>query len=238
MQNPGRVLRAQQLLDAVWGRDVYVDERTVDVHIGRLRKALMQMAAATRSARCAAPATPSAITAVSFTRLPLQLRRHDIKRPLSFVRENGPDTWAAGVSADEGQDIVAIGAIELDWTKKSVTRMGRDIRLRIKEFYLLGLLISNPGRTYAREDIRRIVWWRSSIDLRTVDATIGGLRRAINRGYLPDPIMTVLEQGYKFCESFDQIHSAWLAGGNRKLRLSKTRGEKTPAGTSARPVGD
>ena len=40
MQNPGRVYSRAQLLDAVWGRDVYVDERTVDVHVGRLRKAL------------------------------------------------------------------------------------------------------------------------------------------------------------------------------------------------------
>jgi two-component system phosphate regulon response regulator PhoB len=40
MQNPGRVYSREQLLDSVWGRDVYVDERTVDVHIGRLRKAL------------------------------------------------------------------------------------------------------------------------------------------------------------------------------------------------------
>jgi two-component system phosphate regulon response regulator PhoB len=40
MQNPGRVYGRGQLLDAVWGRDVYVDERTVDVHVGRLRKAM------------------------------------------------------------------------------------------------------------------------------------------------------------------------------------------------------
>ena len=32
--------RREQLLDQVWGRDVYIDERTVDVHVGRLRKAL------------------------------------------------------------------------------------------------------------------------------------------------------------------------------------------------------
>ena len=30
----------EQLLDGVWGREVYIDERTVDVHVGRLRKAL------------------------------------------------------------------------------------------------------------------------------------------------------------------------------------------------------
>src|SRR5438270_2624989 len=40
MQNPGRVFSREQLLDTVWGADVYVEDRTVDVHIGRLRKAL------------------------------------------------------------------------------------------------------------------------------------------------------------------------------------------------------
>ncbi len=41
MQSPGRVYSRDQLLNAVWGQDVYIDERTVDVHVGRLRKALM-----------------------------------------------------------------------------------------------------------------------------------------------------------------------------------------------------
>ena len=41
MQSPGRVFTRRQLLDGVWGDDVYDDERTVDVHIGRLRKALL-----------------------------------------------------------------------------------------------------------------------------------------------------------------------------------------------------
>jgi two-component system phosphate regulon response regulator PhoB len=40
MRSPGRVFSREQLLDGVWGRDVYIDERTVDVHVGRLRKAL------------------------------------------------------------------------------------------------------------------------------------------------------------------------------------------------------
>ncbi|MEI2384203.1 phosphate regulon transcriptional regulator PhoB [Breoghania sp. JC706] len=40
MQAPGRVFSREQLLDGVWGHDVYVDERTVDVHVGRLRKAI------------------------------------------------------------------------------------------------------------------------------------------------------------------------------------------------------
>ncbi len=40
MQHPRRVFSREQLLDAVWGADIYVEVRTVDVHIGRLRKAL------------------------------------------------------------------------------------------------------------------------------------------------------------------------------------------------------
>lgn len=40
IEKPGRVWSREQLLDRVWGRDVYVDTRTVDVHVGRLRKAL------------------------------------------------------------------------------------------------------------------------------------------------------------------------------------------------------
>lgn len=40
MENPGRVFSREQLLDSVWGHDVYVEPRTVDVHIRRLRKAM------------------------------------------------------------------------------------------------------------------------------------------------------------------------------------------------------
>ncbi|MEM7506610.1 MAG: phosphate regulon transcriptional regulator PhoB [Pseudomonadota bacterium] len=40
LRRPGRVFSREQLLDLVWGQDVYVEARTVDVHVGRLRKAL------------------------------------------------------------------------------------------------------------------------------------------------------------------------------------------------------
>jgi two-component system phosphate regulon response regulator PhoB len=40
LEHPGRGFSREQLLDSVWGRDIYIDERTVDVHIGRLRQLL------------------------------------------------------------------------------------------------------------------------------------------------------------------------------------------------------
>ncbi len=43
MERPGRVWSREQLLDRVWGREIYVDTRTVDVHVGRLRKVLTSM---------------------------------------------------------------------------------------------------------------------------------------------------------------------------------------------------
>jgi two-component system phosphate regulon response regulator PhoB len=42
MRHPGRVYSREQLRDGVWGSEVYVDERTVDVHVGRLRKAIIR----------------------------------------------------------------------------------------------------------------------------------------------------------------------------------------------------
>lgn len=42
MERPGRVFTREALLDRVWGRDIYVETRTVDVHVGRLRKALTE----------------------------------------------------------------------------------------------------------------------------------------------------------------------------------------------------
>ena len=60
MQHPGRVFSRSQLLDNVWGETIYIDERTVDVHVGRLRKAVNKGRMPTSSAPSAAPATPSA----------------------------------------------------------------------------------------------------------------------------------------------------------------------------------
>ena len=59
MTHPERVYTRTQLLDHVWGGSVYVEERTVDVHIRRLRKTLEPLAWTTWCRPCAAPVTGS-----------------------------------------------------------------------------------------------------------------------------------------------------------------------------------
>ena len=59
LEKPGRVFSRAQLLDGVWGQAAEIDERTVDVHVGRLRKALSRGRERDPSEPSAAPATPS-----------------------------------------------------------------------------------------------------------------------------------------------------------------------------------
>jgi DNA-binding response OmpR family regulator len=144
--------------------------------------------------------------------------RSEIKRLSPAVRTlPARDSSSRSPHAQEGK--VVVGDIEFDWTKRQVRRMGRSMRLSPKEFYLLGMLMSNIGRMFTREDIHKVIWWRRNVELRTVDATIARLRRAINRGNLPDPIYTVLGFGYKFREDFARECAHWHMGKKKKWRL-------------------
>jgi DNA-binding response OmpR family regulator len=127
-----------------------------------------------------------------------------------------PGSGAACPSGQSDSVLWACG-IEFDWEHRRASRFGRTLRLSIKEFYLLGLLISNPGKTLSREHILRVVWWRSSVGPRTVDAMIARLRRILTRGYLADPIRTVLGQGYMFSD--DAEFSRRAARPRKKLQL-------------------
>jgi DNA-binding response OmpR family regulator len=155
----------------------------------------------------------------------LQRKRFEIKRPMPSgipYRAIAPTLPACVDLSERAETALEVGGIEFNWASKHVRRMGREVRLGRMEFYLLGLLISNPGRTFSREHIRRVLWWRPDIDPRTVDVVVGRLRRAINRRGLPDPIGTVVGYGYRFSENFEQEFSQWLARRRKKLRLKGT----------------
>jgi two-component system, OmpR family, phosphate regulon response regulator PhoB len=103
-------------------------------------------------------------------------------------------------------EVLTAGDIELDREKKRVSRSGREISLGPTEFRLLEFLMQSPGRVFSREQLLDGVWGRDVyIDERTVDVHVGRLRKALNRGRVPDPIRTVRGAGYSLDDRFGKV---------------------------------
>jgi two-component system, OmpR family, phosphate regulon response regulator PhoB len=103
-------------------------------------------------------------------------------------------------------EVLTAGDIELDREKKRVSRSGREICLGPTEFRLLEYLMQSPGRVFSREQLLDGVWGRDVyIDERTVDVHVGRLRKALNRGRVPDPIRTVRGAGYSLDDRFGKV---------------------------------
>ena len=117
-----------------------------------------------------------------------------LARVRALLRRAKPERVAA---------MLAAGDIELDRDKRRVSRSGREITLGPTEFRLLEYLLENAGRVFSREQLLDGVWGRDVyIDERTVDVHVGRLRKALNRGRLPDPIRTVRGAGYAFNDRY------------------------------------
>ncbi|QGZ36382.1 phosphate regulon transcriptional regulator PhoB [Stappia indica] len=99
--------------------------------------------------------------------------------------------------------LLRAGDLELDRETHRVRRSGREIHLGPTEFRLLEFLMTSPGRVFSREQLLDGVWGHDVyVDERTVDVHVGRLRKAINRGKVPDPIRTVRGAGYAFNDQF------------------------------------
>lgn len=87
--------------------------------------------------------------------------------------------------------------LRLDLTAHRVFRGTREVHLSPTEFRLLRHFLENPGRVFSRAQLLDRVWGGElDIELRTVDATIRRLRRALNAGGEPDLLRTVRAEGY------------------------------------------
>lgn len=87
--------------------------------------------------------------------------------------------------------------LRLDLTAHRVFRGTREVHLSPTEFRLLRHLLENPGRVFSRAQLLDRVWGGElDIELRTVDATIRRLRRALNAGGEQDLLRTVRAEGY------------------------------------------
>jgi two-component system alkaline phosphatase synthesis response regulator PhoP len=97
--------------------------------------------------------------------------------------------------SDDDEDVIAFGDLEINRTKFTVYNKEEEIVLAKKEFELLSLLASKPGRVFLRNEILNTVWGTDVIvGDRTIDVHIRKVRQKLNM----DVITTVKGVGYKF----------------------------------------
>jgi len=100
------------------------------------------------------------------------------------------------------RSFIKVGDLQIDVIKRKVTVKGREVALTSREYNLLSLLASNPGKVYSREELLEEIWGDDySGDVRTVDVHIRHLREKIEEFPAePNIILTVWGAGYKFRE--------------------------------------
>ena len=96
-----------------------------------------------------------------------------------------------------GAEILSYADIAIDLAAHRVTRNGHNVHLGPTEFRLLHYLMEHPGRVFSRAQLLDAVWGQDAyVELRTVDAHIRRLRKALNIADLPDLVRTVRAFGY------------------------------------------
>ena len=117
-------------------------------------------------------------------------------RVRALLRRSRPERIADRLNA---------GDLELDRETLRVRCGESDIYLAPTEFRLLEYLLERPGRVFSRAQLLDGVWGHAmEIDDRTVDVSIGRLRKALSKGRERDPIRTVRSIGYAFDETFGE----------------------------------
>ena len=98
---------------------------------------------------------------------------------------------------------LCVGDIVVDTLRYRVWRAGRSATLGTREFHLLRLLMSDPGRVFTREEILHQVWGDDAqVTDRNVDAYVKRLRRMLGVQAQSNPIRTVRAVGYAFDENY------------------------------------
>jgi len=96
---------------------------------------------------------------------------------------------------EETNEVISVGELEIDTEKITVRKGEKVIELAKKEFELLNLLVSKPGKVFSREEIFNKVWGTDVIvGNRTIDVHIRKLREKIGDSF----IKTIKGIGYKF----------------------------------------
>lgn len=109
----------------------------------------------------------------------------------------------SSTSKPEGGQLITVKDIVINTSKRNATVRGVDINLTAKEFDILKLLISNPGKVYTRENLLSTIWGYDYLgNLRTVDVHIRRLREKVELDpAVPEYIYTKWGVGYYFADN-------------------------------------
>ena len=123
--------------------------------------------------------------------------RELVARMRAVLRRRSSDVPAA-VSAAE--DVVSVGDVTVDHVRHEVTIRGAQVRLPLKEFELLALLLENAGRVLTRDTLIDRVWGSDYVgDTKTLDVHIKRLRAKVEDDPArPSRIVTIRGLGYKY----------------------------------------
>lgn len=124
--------------------------------------------------------------------------RELVARMRAVLRRRMPDDAVA--SLPESIDVVEVGDVKVDHERHEVFVRGHEVRLPLKEFELLALLLENAGRVLPRETLIDRVWGSDYVgDTKTLDVHIKRLRAKVEEDPAkPNRIITIRGLGYKF----------------------------------------
>ena len=113
----------------------------------------------------------------------------------------------APVATSAGATKMSVGTVELDYNRRTVTIADRTVDLTGKEFDLMDLFATNPGKVYGRDNLLDMIWgYDYPGDARTVDVHIRRLREKIEPNPAePQYILTKWGAGYYFKETKETV---------------------------------
>ena len=130
---------------------------------------------------------------------PYRLRELVARMRAVLRRRSGGDSEAAS-STPAASDVIEIGDVRLDHERHEVTIRGESVKLPLKEFELLALLLENAGRVLTRDVLIDRVWGSDYVgDTKTLDVHVKRLRSKVESDPAdPQSIVTIRGLGYKF----------------------------------------
>jgi two-component system, OmpR family, response regulator RegX3 len=123
--------------------------------------------------------------------------RELVARMRAVLRRRSSDGGAADLPSD---DVITVGDVTIDHQRHEVTVRGEEVRLPLKEFELLSLLLENAGRVLTRDTLIDRVWGADYVgDTKTLDVHVKRLRGKIEDDPAsPVRIVTIRGLGYKY----------------------------------------